>query len=287
MKNWEFFMMSGIRYLLTCLLAGGVFAQFVACGSSLYQVSLEDDSQMETTNTAAADPTSAEYGIHARDGWTTLPVPSLFSTQMKEDQYVHLDAAMRKWEWAVGRRLFERKGGTAKTGDDFIDLYSSLGDNLNGHYLDENWGKTAKGPQVLATTIWSYDGSNVKISTADIRFNQEYYLIGDSFKLKAPEDKEVVDMQSLALHELGHLLGLAHVDASVDEFSIMRPSMYIGEGLSNRRLSAGDIERIQKIYGCEGEACNIEALIAKEDEGSVDFTEESYSVFKSGLTAAK
>ncbi|MGE0171570.1 MAG: matrixin family metalloprotease [Oligoflexales bacterium] len=273
-------MMSAIRYVFTCLTAGVVFAQFVACGSSLYQVSLDEDSHMEASNTNAADPSSNEYGIHARDGWTNLPVSSLLSVEMMMEQKVHLYAAMLKWEWAVGRKLFRLDGNTAKHGDDFVDLYSSLNDQLNGHYLDLDWEKTAKKREVLATTIWSYDTSNTKIATADIRFNEEYYLIGDSLKTKASETKEVVDMQSLALHELGHLLGLAHVGAEEDEYSIMRPSMFIGEGLSNRTLSAGDIERIQKIYGCEGDACNIELLLSQQVSGEADFTVESVNYFK-------
>jgi hypothetical protein len=39
----------------------------------------------------------------------------------------------------------------------------------------------------------------------------------------------------------------------------MNPSIMIGEGLANRYLSQGDVERIQKIYGCLGSACDIEA----------------------------
>jgi len=86
----------------------------------------------------------------------------------------------------------------------------------------------------------------------------------------------VVDMESLALHELGHLLGLGHIPAAVDPYSIMNPSLLIGEGLANRRVSRGDIERIQKIYGCVGKACNIDELFmsmevptygSKDDQG--------------------
>jgi hypothetical protein len=42
----------------------------------------------------------------------------------------------------------------------------------------------------------------------------------------------------------------------------MNPTLFIGEGLSNRRLSEGDIKRVQSIYGCEGIACNVEAVLA-------------------------
>jgi hypothetical protein len=87
-------------------------------------------------------------------------------------------------------------------------------------------------------------------------------MIGDSLTSKADAKREVVDMQTLALHELGHLLGLAHIDAQVDSQSIMNPSVFIGEGLANRRLSKGDLERIQKIYGCAGDSCNIDKMVS-------------------------
>ena len=96
------------------------------------------------------------------------------------------------------------------------------------------------------------------ITTADIRFNFQHYNIGDSFSLIQNDERVVVDMESLALHELGHLLGLAHITAESDPYSIMNPSLLIGEGLSNRKVSRGDIERMQKIYGCAGVACDID-----------------------------
>jgi hypothetical protein len=120
---------------------------------------------------------------------------------------------------------------------------------------------------VLATTIWDNLPSDAaQIAAADIRFNHENYLIGDSLLLSADEYREVVDMESLALHELGHLLGLAHVDDTVDPLSIMNPHLFIGEGLISRRLSRGDVERIQTIYGCEANACDIDAIM-KQIEG--------------------
>ena len=117
---------------------------------------------------------------------------------------------------------------------------------------------------VLATTIWENAPDDPKkILTADIRYNHEFYTLGDSFELKPKDGKEVVDMQTLALHELGHLLGLSHMISSADPQSIMNPSLYIGEGLANRRLSRGDIQRAQKIYGCAGSACDLDKTLAE------------------------
>ncbi|MDD9950929.1 MAG: hypothetical protein OXT67_05125, partial [Zetaproteobacteria bacterium] len=57
--------------------------------------------------------------------------------------------------------------------------------------------------------------------------------------------------------------GLTHVSSEYDPDSIMNPTLFIGEGMANRYLSCGDIERIQLIYGCEGDACDQEATCKK------------------------
>ncbi len=177
-----------------------------------------------------------------------------------------LSYAMRVWEIAVGRKLFSYQGEEGRSGDEFESLDDSLEDNSNGHFLNAIWSKTGKSRQVLATTVWeNTDAGGRTMRTSDIRYNVEYYLLGDSLSLKATEEKEVADLISLSIHEIGHFLGLAHIDASVDRDSIMNPYLYIGEGLISRRLSEGDVERIQKIYSCAGEACDVNNVLDEVD----------------------
>ncbi len=253
-----------------------VFGGFVACGSQLYQVSVKEDfepSSSVSRNPEMEDPNSTLYGIHAPEGWVNIPVTFQFGKDLNHDQKVQFLTAIKTWEWAVGKQLFVYAGTHPLTGDNFEDLYSSLSDTVNGQYLDDNWTKTKKPSYVLATTIWNNYSDYNKIAKADIRFNQQHYVIGNSLYVKSEEDRDVVDMQSLALHELGHFLGLAHIDVNVDSLSIMNPSLFIGEGLTSRRLSRADIERIQLIYGCEGKACDINALI---DESETRYQEEDF-----------
>ena len=256
----------GMRYIAFATVLMAFFAGFVACGAQYYKVNLSEDTPQLRSSGAAGtdDPKSANFGLHAPGGWVELPIKFMTSSELTTDQVKGLKQAMATWESAVGRQLFDFQG-TQKdvTGDTFKDLYSSLDDNLNGHYLDDNWSKTGKPRVVLATTIWENDPDDPKkIVTADIRYNHQFYTLGDSFVLKSADEREVVDMQTLALHELGHLIGLSHIASSADPQSIMNPSLYIGEGLANRRLSRGDIARIQKIYGCTGAACDIDATLA-------------------------
>lgn len=262
------------KYLGGVVGIGFIFSTFVACGTGLYKVSVKED--FDASKTAAALPSSTDkssnlYGIHAPQGWVKLPIPFRFDPKLNENQKVQLMAAMKRWEWATGKQLFSFDGNhKGVSGDTFKDLYSSLNDNVNGNYLDENWGKTAKPDYVLATTIWTNGVDYSTITKADLRFNDQFYVIGDAFEVKADGEKEVVDMQSLALHELGHLLGLGHVDEDVDATSIMNPTLFIGENLSTRKLAKSDIDRIQQIYGCEGDACDVETLLKEQDEKNWD-----------------
>ncbi|MBF0440529.1 MAG: matrixin family metalloprotease [Oligoflexales bacterium] len=256
-----------IKYISFVLCTLFTFMMFIACGSQLYKISMEsdfDNARAEKSNPKVNDVTSTVYGIHAITGWKKIPIKFRIGPEMSPEQRSHLYAAMKTWEWATGKTLFVFDGLDKSTGDSFPDLFTSLNDSVNGHYLDRNWKKTKKPDYVLATTIWLNDAINKEaISQSDIRFNTQNYLIGDSLVLKQTDDKDVVDMQSLALHELGHFLGLAHVNSKVDPDSVMNPSLFIGEGLTTRELSQGDIQRIQTVYGCEGKACNIEELVAE------------------------
>ncbi len=229
----------------------------------MYQVSLKDDTQLQEDE-GSEDPASPNFGLHSPNGWRTLPILFKVDQSLTPEQKVGLVKAMATWEMAIGKKLFVFEGvHSGISGDSFPDLYSSLNDNVNGHYLDGHWDKTEKPKYVLATTIWENTREDdKKIATADIRFNSNYYMIGNAVTAVAEDDREVVDMQTLAMHELGHLLGLTHIKPQVDRNSVMSPTVFIGAGLTNRLLSKGDIERVQKIYGCEGTACNIDATLA-------------------------
>lgn len=264
----------GIRYASLLSVVVTMFVTFVACGTQLYKVPLHEDTDEKLSASsnpdaaAAADPNSATFGLHAPRGWTKIPIHFRVDHRLTASQVVGLKQAMATWETAVGKKLFVYDGQHGDvTGDSYSDLYSSLQDDVNGDYLDDNWGKTSKPDFVLATTIWNNDPEDSsRIVTADIRFNNQYYVFGDSFVDDAIEKREIVDMRSLATHELGHLLGLSHMTPSVDPESIMLPALFIGKGLASRRLSHGDVERIQKIYGYQGKSSIDEILAAIEKQ---------------------
>lgn len=261
----------------------GFFTQFIACGAKIYKVSLTEDHDYNSVPEYSHDPQSHYFGIHASSGWQKTPIPFKISAELNDQQKEGLVRAMHTWELAVGKTLFEYQGLESHSGDSFSNLYQSLDDDTNGYYLDQNWKKTGKSSLVLATTVWTNDTNNLDIiSTADIRFNSENYLIGNSYHIEMTPDetREVVDMESLALHELGHLLGLSHISEEHDRHSIMNPSLYVGEGLATRTLSEEDVLRIQTIYGCENESCDLNYVMEKlnaREAGTVSENEPYFS----------
>ena len=90
------------------------FGNFVACGSQLYQVSVQEDFEpsqaVQRANPEMNDPDSTLYGIHAPSGWQNLPIIFQFGGEMNQEQKLHFLAAIKTWEWAVGKNLFEYEG---------------------------------------------------------------------------------------------------------------------------------------------------------------------------------
>jgi len=132
-------------------------------------------------------------------------------------------------------------------------LYSSLDDETNMVLYDPNWTEnTGKKIETLATTVWESDVDDVEIlAKADIILNAAYYFV-DAYDVSLeghPREFEMVDAETVILHELCHLLGLDHVPSSIDPKSVMIAETFYGLGISKRSLSQGDIERLQQIYG--------------------------------------
>lgn len=264
-------------YIVATSSVSALMGGFVACGAQSYRISVhgETTEKVSRPNTGASGANLAPGGlpgVHSSNGWKrNLPVRFFTSEDIDPEVVKQLRSAMKSWEMAVGKTLFQYEGGEKRRGSDFRQLYEPLNDGVNGNYFDLDWFKaTGKSNSVLATTIWENNPrETASIVKADIRYNAEFYVFGNSLEQFSEGKRTIVDMESLALHELGHLLGLSHVTETDDRFSVMNPSLFIGEGMITRRLSKGDITRIRSVYGV-GDPTLAQGLETADDAESTD-----------------
>lgn len=247
-------------YILRVLLLIASFKMMISCGSLNYRVNIDgrDDQEPKArANENSENPQTVKkkvFGIHSPNGWAQKPVKVWFGGNLKSHQKQTLKDAATIWSAAVGHTLFDYAGSHDITGDHFQGLNHSLGDYLNGVYIDYQWAKTERPKGTLATTIWYNSKNGQGIDTGDVRLNGEEYEFANT-DLPIDGDKVVVDSLTLFLHEMGHLLGLSHIPEEIDPNSVMNPTIFIGPGLHNRALSKGDMIRIRKIYGCTKDIC--------------------------------
>lgn len=141
--------------------------------------------------------------------------------------------AMARWEYAIGRPVF-KLGGIQK------GEIATQRDNQNTIYWMNTWsaGKTAE--QARTTIFWT----DATIDEADIFVNAS--LIGEQqvfdFSATDPSSSQV-DFESLTLHELGHVLGLAH---NTGERSVMNPNL--ASGLERRNVQGTDLNSLKCEY---------------------------------------
>lgn len=108
------------------------------------------------------------------------------------------------------------------------------GDHLNSLSFGSTFFGHSFGSNTLAVTSYSYSGSTM--TEADIVFNTAWTW--DSYRGPLQSN---IDIQRVALHEIGHLIGMAHSTVSN---TIMYPSIN-----NAYTLTADDIAGIQSLYG--------------------------------------
>src|SRR6185436_18406212 len=98
--------------------------------------------------------------------------------------------------------------------------------------LDPFDGAAPGGPHLAHA--WGPPDVQLTVLEGDIHLDAAEHWVTDSAAATYP----LIDLQSVVLHELGHVLGLAH---SFDPVSVMRPD-YLGP---DRTLAFDDIRGIQ------------------------------------------
>jgi hypothetical protein len=146
-----------------------------------------------------------------------------------ESAFDAIQRAINTWNMAGANFSFRRvvKGGGLTIGTTEPDKRNII-----------RWspGPPAAIPNALAATSSSNDSSN-NFTDADI----QYFENGT---WSTNPNNQQNDVESVALHELGHFLGAVHSTTPGD---VMFPT--IGPGVQRRVLAAGDVAQIQGLYG--------------------------------------
>ncbi|MES2962564.1 MAG: matrixin family metalloprotease [Bdellovibrionota bacterium] len=195
---------------ITCLIASMFALQ--ACGAK--------KSPEESCN-------FVQNGEQQRVSWgAQVPVVLYVDRSVPSVFYDNIVSAVAEWNTRVGR---EKIGGWAVNTNG-----QPAQDGQNVVYMMSTWEAEKANEQARTTVFWAGD----RIYEADIRINDRNF----DFSWGEPEvDK--VDMQSLILHEFGHVMGLSH---AVTPQSVMARSL--PNATKRRELSTADQNSIRCEY---------------------------------------
>jgi len=157
-----------------------------------------------------------------------------------------INNAVNKWNNAIGKKIISIKNESNKYNE---YIFSKL---KNGIYFEKiTFGQggwiynTGKSSNTIASTFYETIDKR-SISRAVILLNGDSYIFGNASKSSQVNEENFVDMESIMLHELGHFLGLGHVNNEIN--SVMFPYYPKGNDKNSRVLSENDIKRIRSIY---------------------------------------
>lgn len=159
----------------------------------------------------------------------SLPIP-LHVHESFPPQYISaLYEAVQIWESSVGRRLF-----------DIVSIQeagplSPRQDNISMIYWMNVWEADKTSEQGRTSIYWVGNS----IQEADIRINARDF----TYYLDQSSSSNDVQLTSLLVHELGHVLGLKHDDS---EPSVM--ATYLSVRTSRKVLTSADVKDIQCEY---------------------------------------
>lgn len=139
-------------------------------------------------------------------------------------------------------------GGTlTSVADPGYSNINSYRDSTLGIYLLSNWPNDFSSSALAVTQLWGIrSGSSIAITHFDIFYNDDLYDFYTN-----PADAGTVantyDMGTIALHELGHSLGLNHISYVPSNSSVMYP--YLGISTVKRTLRDCDLRALSDLYG--------------------------------------
>jgi hypothetical protein len=176
-----------------------------------------------------------------RISWgSNLPVVMYIDQSVPAQYYSAVRAAMDEWNQRIGREVFEL-GGVSQ------DSTGPTRDSRNVIYFMKEWEPNKTFEQARTTVYWADE----QISEADIRVNIRDFAYSNSAVPVAGQ----VDFQSLMIHEMGHVLGLAHTTAPG---SVMVKTLPAAQG----RLPSDILRRTVGDYDLRSISCEYAIKVA-------------------------
>jgi len=142
------------------------------------------------------------------------PVEIFLDSSVPTNYYEAIENAARRWNDLKGRELLViRRASNPGSA-------TPRRDGVNKVYFIEDWEANRPATEQARTTIY---WSGPRIFEADVRINAENFR----FFLRADEaNYSEVHLESLLIHEFGHVLGLAHNES---EESVMQTALGFGQ----------------------------------------------------------
>ena len=137
--------------------------------------------------------------------------------------------ALNRWDQALGSRPIFQVAGVINQGSEPVQ------DRVSVIYWRDKWDGQKAGEQARTTVFWKGN----QILEADVQINgQDFSFFWDNQALSG-----AVDVESLFVHEFGHVLGLAH---SASEGSVM--ATRLASGVLRRSPSKTDLDSLRCEY---------------------------------------
>ncbi|MFZ4403399.1 MAG: matrixin family metalloprotease [Pseudobdellovibrionaceae bacterium] len=158
-----------------------------------------------------------------------LPIPLYINNSVPEEYVPIVEKATQAWEKAAGKKLFQimgRRPSSTPVKDGYSEIF----------YL-QTWDQDKTTEQGRTSVYWVGD----LIYEADIRINQKdfQFFTAESGASSSQE----VDIESLLIHELGHVLGLKHKDS---DGSVM--ATFLPGSVSRNQIATTDVEALKCEY---------------------------------------
>ena len=160
-----------------------------------------------------------------RVSWKAMtPIKFYVDSSVPTQYQAAIQNAMNTWEKIIGRKVFVIAGtSTSSPGQD----------GQNGIYWLSTWDSTAPDQQANTTLYWADN----QVTEADIRVDAK------NFSYSVDPGSAQVDIESLFLHELGHVLGRKHEDSVPSVMAKALP-----DGLIRRTPFPADVDDIKCEY---------------------------------------